>query len=152
MAIFELQFRQDVFFDIVRAEVIRIPVPSTVLDGLAALGSAFGGQELLIERIEVNGVNAVERSPNFVPTRKGQLMLQIDAEVFLTTFQNAKTAGSLQPPIIVTSVPATIWLTLTLDHEKVLSFAVVDSDQGFTASGTWPLDLLLPFEMSVFWA
>lgn len=98
MAIIEFQFREGLFFDIIRAEIVRIPLPSELIEALAELGTKLAGEELLVERVDCPDVVVVSEAPDFGPAPKGKLLVRAKITLFLTTHAKARLAGHLVPP------------------------------------------------------
>ena len=144
MAIIEVQFREDVFFDVIKAEIVRTQVPSSVIDEIANIGKVFLGEEFLIEQIECIDVNFATSAPGMDSVPVGELLLLINLTIHLTTFTNARSAGHLAAPA-ATPYPVKIWMRLSVTPQKVLNYQVVASDpNGFATSGSLSLatDLL----------
>ena len=144
-----MQIREDVFIDIVRAELLRTPVPSNIVENLYATGEQFG-EPLLIERIEFPEILIVNSTPSIPQVQKGKLYIQVNLQLFLTTFSNAKAAGHLGVPATLAPVEVSAWIRFDLSHEKIFSYTVVDSTQPFQVSGTLGLDIPLPIDI-IFW-
>jgi hypothetical protein len=110
MAIVEFQFREQTFFDILAAQVVRTPLPSNLLSMLPP------GR--LIERVQVGQVSFAAEDAIRVGT--GELGFEVPVTVLHTSFDDAKAAGSLQPPL-TQPVPCKVWIRLAAvapDPEK----------------------------------
>ncbi len=101
MAVLEVQFKQDVFFKIIAAQVLRINPPGELLSKLPP--------GALIERIEVGQVAFA--GPNEIVLDDTEIGLRVPLTVKVTTLANARNAGSLQPPATIDAL-CTVWLRL----------------------------------------
>lgn len=116
MAIIEIQFREDIFFDILRAQIVRVDIPRAFFPEL--------GPDRLIERIEPGQVGIADLADPFVAgVRDGEVLFRIAFLLHHTSFAAARTAGSLKSPAtqqiacvfwikIAGSAPSTLLWTL----------------------------------------
>jgi hypothetical protein len=100
MAVFEIQFQEQVFFQIIAAQVVRTDPPGILLAQLPA--------GALIDRIETG---AVEFAAGDILAGDDELAVRVPLTVHVTSLEGAKTAGSLQRPVTVPQ-DCTIWLRL----------------------------------------
>lgn len=101
MAIIEIHFSEQVFFNIIAAQVLRVDPPSALTDQLPA--------GFLIERIDPHDI--VWASSSEVLFGDDELAVKVPLTVHITNYEMAKAAGSLQAPTTI-PVPATVWLRL----------------------------------------
>ena len=101
MAVLEIQFKQEVFFNIIAAQVLRINPPGELLSQLPP--------GALVEKIEIGQVAFA--SPNEILFGDSEIGLRVPLTVKVTTYQLARSAGSLQPPATI-DAPCTVWLRL----------------------------------------
>ena len=131
MAIVEVQFRDQSFFELVKAQVVRTPLPSDFRAGLGPL---------LIERFECHDVALTDDSalqqaaahvkpgepaPNVGQTAPGELLLRASISLHLTTYANAKAAGSLAEPKILAEAKASLFIRLGVSPADGLTFRVL---------------------------
>jgi hypothetical protein len=100
MAVVEIQFKQQVFFDIIAAQIVRVDPPGALLSRLPA--------GTLIERVEAGPITFADGDVLF---SDGELALRVPLTVHVTTSDGARAAGSLQAPV-TQPVPCTVWLRL----------------------------------------
>lgn len=150
MAILEAQFREDIFLDIIRAATLRIPIPSDLIDNIAAIGLVLAGEKVLVERNECLEAEIVTATLTLRTVPRGALYVRIVIRTFLTTYTNAKSAGHLNPPATLPPIDTTVWMRFALNRNKVIDYTVVDSDRAFEASGTLSLELPLPLDFVAF--
>ena len=91
MAIIEIQFRENIFFDVLRAQIVRMDIPRSFFPEL--------GPDRLIERIEPGQVGFAD--PNDPPVggqRDGEVLFKVSFQLHHTSFAAARAAGSLKSP------------------------------------------------------
>ncbi|WP_342236410.1 hypothetical protein [Inquilinus sp. OTU3971] len=101
MAVIEIQFREKVFFDIIAAQVLRTDPPAALFSRAPA-GS-------FIDRIETGAVRWARDDE--VLFSEGEVAVQVPFSVHLTSYEAAKTAGSLQVPQTF-PIPCAVWLRI----------------------------------------
>ena len=89
MALVELQFRDDIFFDLFRAQIVRLDVPG--LSSMLKPGR-------LVERIEAGQIRLRSPSDAIAPPLAGQLLVNMAFTVHETSLDDARAAGSLKRP------------------------------------------------------
>ena len=104
MAIIEIQFKQNVFLNILGAKIIRQDFPRSLFSQLAT--------DRLIERIEMLQVAfASDEDLQGISIEEGQLLAKFSFLLHHTSFVEARTAGSLQAPPTQT-LNCELWLKL----------------------------------------
>src|SRR5215472_11606695 len=101
MAVLEIQFKEEVFFSIIAAQVVRVNPPAELLNKLPS--------GMLIEKIETGGVAFAV--PGEVLFGDDEIALKVPLTIRLTNYEFAKNAGSLQAPETI-PVATTVWLRL----------------------------------------
>jgi hypothetical protein len=117
MALIEIQFREDVFFEILRAQVVRLDVPPELFPELETHVDLTHPVDPIkraqrIERIEVGQAGFYDPADDMLPPNDGQLLFKISFVLHHTNFIAAHSAGSLQPPATRT-IPCVIWIKLS---------------------------------------
>lgn len=149
MALVELQVAEATFFELIRAEAIRIPLPGAALDQLAAFGQLTGEGELFVERLECTGVAHATATPATGPVAPGQLLLALDVTVHLTSAARALAAGHLAPPSTI-PFAAKVWMRLALVEQHLEYQLVASEPGGLTGGGVLPLRLQVPILLPMF--
>ncbi|HYD42897.1 MAG TPA: hypothetical protein VEB43_18845 [Anaeromyxobacter sp.] len=149
MALVELQLAEATFFEVLKAEVIRIPLPGAALDQLAAFRALTGEGDLFVERIECTGISHAAATPATGPVPPGQLLLALDVTVHLTSAARALTAGHLAPPSTI-PFAAKAWMRLALVDQQLEYHLVASEPEGLGGSGVLPLRLQLPLLLPAF--
>src|SRR5688572_1750552 len=104
MAIIEVQFKQNVFLNILGAKIVRQDFPRSLFSQLAT--------DRLIERIEMLQVAiASDEDLQGISIEEGQLLVKFSFLLHHTSFVEARTAGSLQAPLTQT-LNCDLWLKL----------------------------------------
>lgn len=149
MALVELQVAEATFFEMLKAEAIRIPLPGAALDQLASLGALAGEGELFVERLDCTNVSHAAATPETGPVQPGQLLLELDVTVHLTSATRALAAGHLAPP---TTIPFSVkaWMRLALVGQQLEYRLVASEPSGLTGTGVLPLRLQVPLLLPAF--
>ena len=100
MALIEIQFREDIFFTILRAQIIRLDLPTTFfpeldtpLDLVHPVNPIKKARR--IERIEARQAGFFDPADEVLPPNDGELLFKISFLLHHTSFNAAHAAGSL---------------------------------------------------------
>jgi hypothetical protein len=123
MAIIEIQFREDKFFNILRAQMARVDIPRAFFPEL--------GPDRLIERIEPGQVSFADQAdPAFAGQREGEVIFKIPFLMHHTSFTDARAAGSLMRPA-TQQIACVFWIKIGGAAPATLVWSLV----GATVSG-----------------
>lgn len=135
MAIIEVQFQEDSFCTMVKAEMDRLAWPSEIIQFVAQFGKyiftdANGfpwKHDLLLDKIECTSV-AIAHDPKVADVLPGTLLIELNVRIYLTSRENALAAGHLAiaPPEQV--IDTRFWVNLRLTLMQGIEYTMVKAE------------------------
>lgn len=130
MSIIEIQFREDAFCEIVKAEIIRIPPPSELIQFIYTYGQLIfpSPRQILLDHIVCEHVAIVGRTLQGAVPLPGAILLEVTIKLVLTSKENAVAAGHLAVPAPEQVIAMRFWLECTLSPERAIKFKMVEAE------------------------